>query len=60
MVKSRIVQSEPALIIEGEKKYLVVTDLHIGFEDEFKPNKVQIGKNSTINETIKKYTSLMS
>ena len=59
MVKSRIVQSEPALIIEGEKKYLVVTDLHIGFEDEFKPNKIQIGKNSTINETIKKLKKLV-
>ena len=52
MVKIRIVKSEPALIIEGEKKYLVVTDLHIGFENEFKPNKIEIGKNSTINETI--------
>jgi len=59
MVKIRIVKSEPALIIEGEKKYLVVTDLHIGFENEFKPNKIEIGKNSTINETINKLKKLI-
>ena len=29
MVKIRIIKSEPALLLEGEKKYLVITDLHI-------------------------------
>ena len=34
MVKIRIVPQSPALVIEGEKKSLVITDLHIGFESE--------------------------
>ena len=59
MVKIRIVNSEPALMIEGEKKYLVITDLHIGFENEFRPNKIEMGKNSTVNETIKKIKKLI-
>tara|TARA_B100000029_G_scaffold144286_1_gene139511 strand:- start:200 stop:955 length:756 start_codon:yes stop_codon:yes gene_type:complete len=59
MVKSRIVKSEPALILEGEKKYLVITDLHIGFENEFATNKIELGKNSSINETIKKLKKLI-
>nr|AIE94411.1 metallophosphoesterase [uncultured marine thaumarchaeote AD1000_46_C12]AIE94479.1 metallophosphoesterase [uncultured marine thaumarchaeote AD1000_46_F05] len=41
------------------KKYLVITDLHIGFENEFVANKIEIGKNSTINETIEKLKSLI-
>ena len=54
MVKTRIIKSEPILILEGEKKYLVITDLHIGFENEFASNKIEIGKNSSVNETIEK------
>ena len=54
MVKTRIIKSEPILILEGEKKYLVITDLHIGFENEFVSNKIEIGKNSSVNETIEK------
>ena len=48
MVKIKIVKSEPALIIEDTKKYLVITDLHIGFENELSANKIEIGKNSSI------------
>ena len=32
MLQTRIVPSKPALILEGEKKNLIVTDIHIGFE----------------------------
>ena len=59
MVQIRIVKSEPVLILDGKKKYLVITDLHIGFENEFVSNKIEIGKNSTINETIEKLKSLI-
>ena len=52
MVDLRISKEEPALIVEGEKKYIVITDLHIGFESEFVSNKIEIGKNSSINETV--------
>ena len=59
MVKIRISKSEPALIIEGSKRYMVITDLHIGFEDKFSSNKIEMGKNSPINETINKIKNLI-
>ena len=59
MVDLRISKEEPALIVEGEKKYIVITDLHIGFESEFVSNKIEIGKNSSINETINRIKKLI-
>jgi len=52
MVSTRIIDSEPALILDGDKKNLVISDLHIGFEHKFSSNKNTIGKNSSINEII--------
>jgi len=51
MVKIRIVPQNPALVIEGEKKSLVITDLHIGFESELGRRKIIVGKNTTISQT---------
>ena len=59
MVKIRISKSEPVLIIEGQKRYMVITDLHIGFEDKFTLNKIEMGKNSPINEIINKIKNLI-
>ena len=33
MIQTRLVNNYPALIIEGQEKNLVITDLHLGFED---------------------------
>ena len=52
MVEIKIVPSQPAIILEGEKKYLIVTDLHIGFESTLSANEIFVGKNTTIQETI--------
>ena len=51
MVKIRIVPQTPALVIEGKKKSLVITDLHIGFESELGRKKIIVGKNTTISQT---------
>lgn len=51
MVKIRIVPHRPALVIEGEKKSLVITDLHIGFESELGRKKIIVGKNTTVSQT---------
>ena len=59
MVVTKIVPSKPALILEGEKRVLVVTDLHIGFESKFASNKIFLGKNTTINETINELESII-
>ncbi|MFB5611313.1 MAG: metallophosphoesterase [Nitrosopumilaceae archaeon] len=52
MVETRLVPSKPALILEGDTKNLIVTDLHIGFEASLAANDIFVGKNTTINETI--------
>jgi len=51
MVKIRIVPQTPALVIDGEKKSLVITDLHIGFESELGRKKIIVGRNSTVSQT---------
>jgi uncharacterized protein len=52
MVKTIIVPSHPALVLEGESKNLIISDLHIGFESKFASNEIFIGKNTTTDETI--------
>lgn len=52
VVETKIVPSKPALVIEGQNKSLVVTDLHIGFESKLASNNIFVGKNTSINETI--------
>ena len=52
MVITRIIDSEPALILENEKKNLVISDLHIGFEHKFSSNKIPNSRNSSVNDII--------
>ena len=59
MLQTRIVPSKPALILEGEKKNLIVTDIHIGFENSMASNEIFIGKNSTINESIQELIEII-
>ena len=60
MVESRIVPGKPAMILEDEKKYLIVTDLHLGFESSLGTNEIFVGKNTTINETISEIKEIIS
>ena len=59
MLQTRIIPSKPALILEGKKKNLIVTDIHIGFESNMASNEIFIGKNSTINETISEISEII-
>jgi uncharacterized protein len=59
MLQTRIIPSKPVLILEGEKKNLIVTDVHIGFESNMASNEIFIGKNSTINETIQELSDII-
>ena len=59
MSQEKIVPTKPALLIEGQKKYLVVTDLHIGFESSFISNEIFIGKNTSINETVDELSEII-
>ena len=59
MLQARIVPSKPVLILEGEKKNLIATDIHIGFESNMASNEIFIGKNSTINESIQELSDII-
>ena len=59
MVQTRLVNNYPALIIEGKEKYLVITDLHLGFEGNLSQNNIFLGKNSTVNESIKEVEKIL-
>ena len=59
MVTTRIIDSEPALILQEKRKNLVISDLHIGFEDKFSSNKNTVRKNSSINEIISNITKII-
>lgn len=59
MPQTRIIPSKPALILEGEKKNLIVTDIHIGFENSMASNQIFVGKNSTINESIQELSQII-
>lgn len=52
MVLTRIVQSQPALILENKKRYLVVTDLHVGFENSLVANDIFIDPKDLVSETV--------
>jgi len=53
MAQTKIIPGYPALIIESDKKSLVITDLHLGFENALSFNNVFLGKNKTVTEITK-------
>lgn len=53
MAQTKIIPGYPALVIEGDKKSLVITDLHLGFESKLALNNVFLGKNKTVTEITK-------
>jgi len=60
MVKTRIVPLQPALILDVDKRYLIVTDLHIGFESKFVRNEIFVGKNTIVNESISQLLEIIN
>lgn len=59
VVLTKIVPSQPVLILEGQKRHLIATDLHIGFESNLASNQIFVGKNTSINESIEQLTSII-
>ncbi len=59
MVKTVIVPSHPALLLQGETQNLIISDLHIGFESKLATNEIFIGKNTTTDETINEIESII-
>jgi len=59
MVLTRLVQSQPALVLEDNKRYLVVTDLHIGFESGFVANDIHIEPRDLVHEIAQNLEAIM-
>jgi len=59
MVQTKIIPRYPALMIEGTKKSLVITDLHLGFENDLSLNNVFLGKNKTVAEITKEIEKII-
>ena len=59
MVQTKIIPRYPALMIEGAKKSLVITDLHLGFESNLSLNNVFLGKNKTVSEITKEIEKII-
>ena len=60
MAQTKIVSGYPALMVEGDKKSLVITDLHLGFESKLSLNNVFLGKNKTVNEITKEIEHIIN
>jgi putative SbcD/Mre11-related phosphoesterase len=50
MVKTRIVPSQAALVLEDTQRFLVVTDLHIGFEIGMISNDINVRPEGMVEE----------
>ena len=59
MVQTKIIPGYPALMIDGTKKNLVITDLHLGFESNLSLNNVFLGKNKTVAEITKEIEKIV-
>ena len=59
MVQTKIIPRYPALMIEGTTKSLVITDLHLGFENNLSFNNVFLGKNKTVIEITKEIEKII-
>lgn len=59
VLQTRIVPSKPAMVLQGQKKNLVVADMHIGFESSLAAGGVFTGKNSTVGHTISELSGMI-
>lgn len=58
-MKTTPLSGEAALLLEGKQRHIVITDLHIGFESNLVRNKIFVGKNTTLFESIQRISSLI-
>lgn len=49
---ARIIAPHPALMLEGDRRHLVIADLHIGFESGLAANDVHVDPSATVDEAI--------
>jgi len=59
VVKTVIVPSQPALLLQGKSQSVIISDLHIGFESKLISNNIFLGKNTILDETINQIESII-
>ncbi len=59
MVKTRIVPSHPALILEEKERHMVITDLHIGFEAGMISNDIFVKPEDMVSDIHKNLQELI-
>lgn len=59
MIKTRIVPLQPALILEDDQRFLVVTDLHIGFEMNMISNDIHLRPEGMVEDIHSEIYSLI-
>ena len=60
MAQTKIIPGYPAMMIESDKKSLVITDLHLGFENNLSLNNIFLGKNKTTVEITKEIEQIIN
>ena len=58
-MQTRIIPSKPAMILHGNTKSLIMTDIHIGFESSLAANEIFIGKNTTVRQTVSEISEII-
>ena len=59
MPQTRIIPSKPVMVMSGQRKCLLLTDIHIGFENSLVANEIFLGKNTTIHHTIAEVSEII-
>ncbi len=59
MTKIKMMHPHPALLIETDQKYLVISDLHIGFESKLNARGIQINSGEYVEEMIYELFSII-
>jgi hypothetical protein len=55
----RPIHPYPALLLEADQRYVVISDLHIGFESELNSRGINISSESYVNEMLSDLSSII-
>jgi putative SbcD/Mre11-related phosphoesterase len=59
MPKMKLMHPYPALLLEADQKYMVISDLHIGFESELNARGINISSSTYVEEMLNELSSII-
>lgn len=59
MATVKVLHPHPALLIEGDQRYVVVSDLHIGFESELNAQGINVSSDMYIDEMLNELSHII-